>query len=74
MDYALSKKSLKRKSKLSYASMLSIIKGVAEKTGASLLKITQVDRGICLDLIDECAKERDFSNHAYNKYVSCLLS
>lgn len=74
LDYAMSKKTLKKKSKLGYGSMLSFIKEIALKTGASMLEVAQMDRGACLDLIDECAKERDFSNHAYNKYISILRS
>jgi len=50
------------------------MKEVAEKQGYSLLQIRQVDRGICLDLIDTCAEIRKFSNHAYNKYMGTLRS
>lgn len=72
LDYALSKKSLKDKSVKGYGSMLRFIKEVAVKTGHNLLEISQVDRGACLDLIDECAKVRKFSNHNYNKHISVL--
>jgi integrase len=74
MTFALSKKKLAKKSKLGYSSMLNFIKEVAEKNGYDLLPLSQFDRGICLSLIDECTKERNFSNHAYNKHVSVLRS
>jgi integrase len=38
------------------------------------LPVSQYDRGVCLSLIDECSKERDFSNHNYNKHISVLRS
>ncbi|MBS1603292.1 MAG: tyrosine-type recombinase/integrase [Bacteroidetes bacterium] len=39
-----------------------------------MLPISEYDRGVCLSLIDECAKERQFSNHNYNKHVSAFRS
>jgi hypothetical protein len=74
MTFALSKKKLAKKSKLGYRSMLNFIEETAVKNGYDLLPLSQFDRGICLSLIDECAKERNFSNHAYNKHVSVLRS
>jgi integrase len=70
--FALSKKKLAKKSKLGYSSMLNFINAVAVKHGYDLLPIAEYDRGVCLSLIDECSKERDFSNHNYNKHVSVL--
>jgi hypothetical protein len=74
MTFALSKKKLATKSKLGYRSMLDFIGSIATKHGYNLLPLSQFDRGICLSLIDECAKERSFSNHAYNKHVSVIRS
>ena len=74
MTFALSKKKLAKKSQLGYRSMLDFIGSVATKHGYNLLPLSQFDRGICLSLIDECAKERSFSNHAYNKHVSVIRS
>jgi integrase len=74
MAFALSKKKLSTKSKLGYKSMLDFIGEVASKHGYDLLPLSQFDRGVCLSLIDECAKEREFSNHNYNKHVSVLRS
>ena len=74
IDYAFSKKTLKKKSIQDYRNMLRYIKEVAEKTGHNLMHIADMDRGIFLDLLDECAKIRKFSNHAYNKYSDCLRS
>jgi len=74
MTYALSKKKLAKKSKLSYRSMLDFIGSVASKHGYDLLPLSQFDRGVCLSLVDECAKERSFSNHNYNKHISVLRS
>jgi integrase len=74
MTYALSKKKLAKKSKLSYRSMLDFIGSIAAKNGYDLLPLSQFDRGVCLSLIDECAKERGFSNHNYNKHISVLRS
>lgn len=74
LDFALSKKSLKRRSIQDYTNMLDFMKEVAVITGHSLLEVGQMDRPTALDLIDECARKRKFSNHNYNKYVSCLRS
>jgi len=74
MTFALSKKKLAKKSKLGYRSMLNFIEAIAVKNGYDLLPLSQFDRGICLSLIDECAKERNFSNHSYNNHVSVLRS
>lgn len=74
MAFALSKKKLAKKTRLGYRSMLDFIEEIASKHGYDLLPMSQYDRGICLSLIDECAKERNFSNHAYNKHVSVLRS
>jgi integrase len=70
--FALSKKKLAKKSRLGYSSMLNFINAVAAKHGYDLLPIAEYDRGVCLSLIDECSKERSFSNHNYNKHVSVL--
>jgi integrase len=72
ITFALSKKKLAVKSKLGYKSMFGFIEKVAIKNGYDLLPIAEFDRGVCLSLIDECAKERNFSNHNYNKHVSVL--
>jgi integrase len=74
MAFALSKKKLAKKSILGYRSMLNFIGATAAKHGYDLLPISQYDRGVCLSLIDECAKEREFSNHNYNKHISTLRS
>ncbi len=72
LDYALAKKSLKNRSLQDYRNIVSFIKEVAINTGHSLLDVAQMDRPTSLDLIDECSRIREFSNHNYNKYVSCL--
>lgn len=74
LDWALSKKSIKGSSKNDYRCMLDYLKETATKMGLNLLPISQVDRTICLELVDECAHGRGFSNHSYNKYISCLRS
>ena len=75
IDYGISKKTdLKEKSLRDYNSMLNFIKEIAVKTGHSILLISDMDRGNILDLLDECARVRKFSNHAYNKYATCLRS
>jgi len=70
--FALSKKKLATKSRLAYNSMLAFIEEIAEIHGYDLLPIADFDRGVCLNLIDECAKVRKFTNHNYNKHVSVL--
>jgi integrase len=74
LDWALSKKSIKGSSKDDYRCILAFLKETATRIGFSLLPISQVDRTICLELVDECAKDRGFSNNNYNKYISCLRS
>ncbi|HEV7780348.1 MAG TPA: site-specific integrase [Chitinophagaceae bacterium] len=72
LDYALSKKDLSTKTMQGYRGQLNYIKETADKTGHGLLTLDQVDRGVLLDLLDECARDRSFSNHAYNKYSGTL--
>jgi len=74
LDWALGKKSIKGSSMDDYKCILDFVKETATNTGISLLPISQVDRTICLELVDECAKARNFSNNNYNKYISCLRS
>jgi integrase len=74
LTFAFSKKVMKKKSIQDYRGMIEYFKTVAKKTGYSHLYVAKIDRGMLLDLLDECAKLRSFSNHAYNKYASCLRS
>ncbi|HEV9036912.1 MAG TPA: hypothetical protein VGQ51_09830 [Puia sp.] len=74
LNFALEKKKLASQLKPGYKSMLDFIKQVAVKEGYNLLPLTEFDRGVCLNLIDECAKVRQFTNHNYNKHVAVLRS
>jgi len=60
MIFALSKKKLARKTRLSYRSMLDFIEEVAVKHGYDLLPVCQYDRGVCLSLIDDVQKNGVF--------------
>lgn len=74
MTLALSKKELADKSFLGYQSQLKFMQEQAELHGYSLLQITDVDRGTCLDLLDKCKEKRNFSNDNYNKHAETLRS
>lgn len=75
IDYAFSKKThLKKKSIADYRNILGFIKTTAAASGFSYLQMSAIDRGILLDLLDECSRIRKFSNHAYNKHADCLRS
>ncbi|WP_315823437.1 site-specific integrase [Paraflavitalea speifideaquila] len=72
INIGLSKKSLAKKSKQDYENMLEFIKEVSEENGYAYLNVAGLDRGIVLELMDDCSAKRKFSNHAYNKYLGCL--
>ena len=74
LTFAFGKKKLAGKSKSCYKSMLDFIQDIAVREGYHLLPLSEFDRGVCLNLIDECAKVRKFTNHNYNKHVAVLRS
>lgn len=69
MLHALSKKKVKPKSLTGYTTQVNFIIEAAEETGHNLLPISEVDRGMCWDILD---KVKELRVKEFGKFQSLL--
>lgn len=77
LDWGLQKCVVATKTRLDYACTVRFTKTAAEKLGLSHAKVAGIQKKHILLLLDEIKKERQWSNHAYNKnsgYLSAIFS
>lgn len=77
LDWALSKCEVAGKTKQDYTGTVEFFKTAAKKLSLDKAIINGIKRQHILLLLDEIKKDRDWSNHAYNKnavYISGVLS